>query len=177
MQRLDLGLNSHPKEFRGNAVRTYVSSKEKIPSTGKKFSLEKDRTHNAASSRMASPAHDQRVIPAPTEVSNFKVTGMTGLRKARFETNIFTTWPLKRWYDAGSDPPSSTLVDRLVGLVVKASASGTEDPGLEFRLRRDFSGSSHTSDFKIGTPCQAPGVTSSVLGLVGPVSVYCDWVR
>ena len=44
------------------------------------------------------------------------------------------------------------LLDRLVGLVVKASASGAEDPGFESRLRRDFSGSSHTSDLKIGTP-------------------------
>ena len=26
-------------------------------------------------------------------------------------------------------------------------------------------------------PCQAPGVTGPVLGRVGPVSVYCDWVR
>ena len=26
-------------------------------------------------------------------------------------------------------------------------------------------------------PCQAPGVLGSVLGLVLPVSVYCDWVR
>ena len=26
-------------------------------------------------------------------------------------------------------------------------------------------------------PCQAPGVIGSVLGLVGTVSVYCDWVR
>ena len=24
---------------------------------------------------------------------------------------------------------------------------------------------------------QAPGVIGSALGLVGPVSVYCDWVR
>ena len=45
-----------------------------------------------------------------------------------------------------------TLCYRLVGLVVKASASGTEDPGFESRLRQDFSGSSHTSDLKIGTP-------------------------
>ena len=43
-------------------------------------------------------------------------------------------------------------LDRLGGLVVKASASGAEDPGFESRLRRDFSGSSHTSDLKIGTP-------------------------
>ena len=44
------------------------------------------------------------------------------------------------------------------GLVVKVSASGAEDPGFESRFRRDFSGSSHTSDFKIGTPVAAlPG--------------------
>ena len=53
-------------------------------------------------------------------------------------------------------PPQSTGTvtsgHLLVGLVVKASAYGAEDPGFESRLRRDFSGSSHTSDFKIGTP-------------------------
>ena len=42
--------------------------------------------------------------------------------------------------------------DRLVGLVVKATASGAEDSGFESRLRRDFSGSSHASDLKIGIP-------------------------
>ena len=26
-------------------------------------------------------------------------------------------------------------------------------------------------------PCQAPDVIESALELVGPVSVYCDWVR
>ena len=36
--------------------------------------------------------------------------------------------------------------------MVKASASGAQDPGLESRLRRGFFfGSSHTSDLKIGT--------------------------
>ena len=40
-----------------------------------------------------------------------------------------------------------TDIDRLAGLVVKASASRAEDPGFESRLRRDFSGSGHTSDF------------------------------
>ena len=43
------------------------------------------------------------------------------------------------------------IADRLAGLEVKASASGAEDPGFESRLRRDFSGPSHTSDLKIGT--------------------------
>ena len=36
--------------------------------------------------------------------------------------------------------------------MVKVSASREEDPGFESRLRRDFSGSSHANDFKIGTP-------------------------
>ena len=35
--------------------------------------------------------------------------------------------------------------------MVKASTSGVEDPGLNPALQQDFSGSSHTSDLKIGT--------------------------
>ena len=53
---------------------------------------------------------------------------------------------------------SYPLTDRLVSLVVKASASRAEGPGFKSRLRRDFSGSSHTSDLKLGTPVAAlPG--------------------
>ena len=55
----------------------------------------------------------------------------------------------------GRDPWSGRsfcLPHRLAGLVVKASVSGAEDPGFESRLRLNFSGSSHTSDLKIGTP-------------------------
>ena len=36
--------------------------------------------------------------------------------------------------------PVCPLPDRLVGLVVKASASRAEDPGFKSRLRRDFFG-------------------------------------
>ena len=39
--------------------------------------------------------------------------------------------------------------NRLAGLIVKASASGAEDPGIESRLRRDFSESSHTMQWLI----------------------------
>ena len=46
----------------------------------------------------------------------------------------------------------SPAAHRLVGLVVKASASRAEDPGFESRFHRIFSGSSHTSDLKIGIP-------------------------
>ena len=63
----------------------------------------------------------------------------------------------------------------------KASASRAEDPGFESRLRRDFSEvESYQWLKKLALhwlPCQAPGVIGSALGLVGPVSVYCDWVR
>ena len=48
---------------------------------------------------------------------------------------------------------ASAESDRLVGLVVKASALRMEDPGFESRLRRVFfSGSYHTSDLKNDTP-------------------------
>ena len=49
------------------------------------------------------------------------------------------------------------------------------------RLRRDVFGVESYQRLKhwysSGLPCQAPGVIGSALGLVGPVSVYCDWVR
>ena len=71
--------------------------------------------------------------------------------------------------------------DRLVGLVVKASASRAEDPGFESRLRRDFfRGRVIPVTSKLALqwlPFQAPGVIGSALGLIGPVLVYCDWVR
>ena len=76
---------------------------------------------------------------------------------------------------------SRSQPDRLFGLVVKECASRVEDPGFDSRLRRgDVSGSSHTSDLKLALqwlPCLAPDVIESALGLVGRVSVYCNWVR
>ena len=62
----------------------------------------------------------------------------------------------------------------------KASAPRAEDPGFESRLRREFRGRVIPVTQKLALqwlPCQAPGVLASVLGLVGPVSVYCDGVR
>ena len=53
-----------------------------------------------------------------------------------------------QYQDSEGMPPRG---HRLAGLVVKASASRAEDPGFESRLRRDFSGSSYSSDLKIGT--------------------------
>ena len=57
-----------------------------------------------------------------------------------------------RLWCLSSDVTVSPVYDLLAGLVVKASVSGAKDPVFESRLRRDFSGSSHTSDLNIATP-------------------------
>ena len=79
-----------------------------------------------------------------------------------------------------ADPASSYLIYPVVWLTVGAPLQMSQPPASTQSCRDFFSGSSHTSDLKIGTPglpCHAPGVIGSALGLVGPVSVYCDWVR
>ena len=85
------------------------------------------------------------------------------------------------WPDSLSDNVQLQSSDRLVRLLVKASASRAEGPGFESRLRRHFfRGRVIPVTSKLALqclPCQAPGVIGSALGLVGPVSVYCDWVR
>ena len=47
---------------------------------------------------------------------------------------------------------SLSNLNRLTGLVVKASALRAEDPVFETRLGQDFSRSNYTSDLKIGAP-------------------------
>ena len=75
VHRLDLDLCSQSKEFLENGVRTHVDSKGKKSTPPEKKISEEDRTHDAASSRTASPTHYQRAIPAP----------------GRIETNLFST--------------------------------------------------------------------------------------
>ena len=75
-------------------------------------------------------------------------------------------------------PPDGRLTThRLDGLVVKACASKKTDPGFDSRFPPgDFSGPSRTGDLNIGTPVAYPAKCPE-LGRVGPVSVFCDWVR
>ena len=67
----------------------------------------------------------------------------------------FVAPDLLKLHDIGSvcnpsgQPHDAVMEDRLVDLVVKASASKAEDPGFESRLRSLYG---HTSDSKIGTP-------------------------
>ena len=60
--RLDLGLYSHPKEFRGSGVRTRVNSKGNIPCIG---GVEEVRTGDAAPCRTMSPTHCLLSYSAP----------------------------------------------------------------------------------------------------------------
>ena len=61
VHRLDLGLYSHPKEFRGNGIRTHVNSEGKIPSG----SFEEDRIDDTASRRTANSTHYRLSYPGP----------------------------------------------------------------------------------------------------------------
>ena len=71
----------------------------------------------------------------------------------------------------------SSDIHHLIGLVVKASASGAEDPGFESHLRQDFSGLSHTSDFQIGTPVATlPGAWHRVSAGTGQPDVSILWL-
>ena len=71
--------------------------------------------------------------------------------------------------------------NRLVGLVLKASASRVADLGsIPTFAVGIFPGWVIPVNYNLiaqWLPCQVPGVIGSVLGLVGPVSVYCDWER
>ena len=59
----------------------------------------------------------------------------------------------KKWFIAKIDPSDATLTgDRLVGLVVRRPPWERKIPGLNPAWAWIFSGSSHTSDLKIGTP-------------------------
>ena len=80
--------------------------------------------------------------------------------------SALVTWscPRPKCSSSLSAPPSGQRVDqsscevrsscqnRLFGLVVKASASRAEDPGLESRLRRNFFGVESYHRLKNGTP-------------------------
>ena len=65
--------------------------------------------------------------------------------------------------------------------MVKASTSRVKDPGFKSRWWQDFSLSrviQVTWTLALQwLPYQVPGIIGSALGLVGPLSVYCDCVR
>ena len=89
---------------------------------------------------------------------------------------------------SGESAPSTVILYshvlslyNLVGQAVKASASRAADLGsipiFEVELFPDKEVPVTSKLVLQWLPCQAPDVKGSVLGLVGLVSVYCDWVR
>ena len=70
------------------------------------------------------------------------------------------------------------LLNRLVGVVVKASASRAEDPRFNPACAKIFAGSSHTCDLKIGTPVATlPGAwRDRVSAGTGRPSVIILWL-
>ena len=77
--------------------------------------------------------------------------------------------------------PQSPRIHCLDGLVVKASTSRAQDPGFESLLATGFFlGRVISVTQKLALqwlPCRVLGGIGLALGLVGPVPVYCDWVR
>ena len=83
--------------------------------------------------------------PTTTTASTYITSVMISCDTAASKTFITTT--------ATSTTASTYILpDHLVGLVVKASTSRAEGPGSNPACAGIFSGSSHTSDLKIGTP-------------------------
>ena len=73
--------------------------------------------------------------------------------------------------DLHNDHPVGQVViaSELKAVDLSSITAFTEDPGRVIQVTRKL--------ILQQLPCQAPGVTRSALGLVGPVSVYRDWVR
>ena len=123
-------------------------------------------TPNLTVGYMKSSAKNMKLLKASKHVYHIysKIKAILNLTKnIRASTFLSSIFAPPRW-------PSG------LGVRLGSGRSGVRTP-----LATGFSGSSHTSDLKNMAlkwlPCQAPGFIGSALGLVGPVSVYCDWVR
>ena len=75
VQRLDLGLYSHPKEFFGGMESEPMLTPREISPLPEKVSSEEGPTHDAASSRTASPTHYPRAILAPVPAVTLQLMG------------------------------------------------------------------------------------------------------
>ena len=86
-----------------------------------------------------------------------------------------------RYWLLGLVTACSGSTDHPDGLVLRVSTSRAADPGLIPSFCADlFPGWVIPVTWKstlLWLPCQAPRFNGSVVGLVGPVSIYYDWVR
>ena len=194
MHRLHLGLCSHPKELLENEVRTQLNSKEKNPlyrrlrgGSNPRRCVTQDSGPNTLPAELFRPPPPPpppnkafrlgRSCPVVGQILE-KMQQTVALKPSSLDVSLQY---LSHQYGIVDFllGKSATLVftHRLVGLVVKASARERKIPGSNPVYDGIFAGLSHTSDLKKlalqWLPCQAPGVIGSLLGLVGPVSVYC----
>ena len=113
MHRLDLGLDSYPKEFLGKESEPVLTPRKKSP-LPEKISSEEDRTHDAASSRTASPTHYQLSYSDPASVQSRRHRDwQTPMQRPVFHLSPFTfhldfVHPLQdvALSTAGCSPPS-----------------------------------------------------------------------
>ena len=131
------GLYSHPKEFGGIGVRSHVNSQGKIPSSG---GSEEDRTHDVASRRTANPTHYRLSYSGRQLVFSILCIGCDAVFVQQVPQAAQYLCPVATFAVLARLSACRLPVNRLVGLVVKVSASRADDPGLESLFRRDFSG-------------------------------------
>ena len=131
-----------------NGVRTHINSKGKIPST---MGFEEGRTHDAASCKTASPPCYRLSYLGPS-LGNDRLLFTLG---PQVKGNILLAWLLRyprERQTLGSIPACGRIsLGRVIPVTSKLALQWL--------------------------PCQAPGIVGSVLGLVGLVLVYCDWVK
>ena len=105
---------------------------------------------------------------------------------------IYTYWHiLYSWWRIldQRQPPHICRSGRNVGMTSKRDFATSCGCSCEWRQNRPLRNltlsvvrgmarkSTLSLSLSLSLHCQAPGVIGSALGLVGPVSVYCDWVR
>ena len=117
--------------------------------TDKQAGTKADRIRNTQIRQARRFKRGSQTIPSVNNNRSFLWNSSFRLLLCLFETGPQCPHPCCCYFYTELRVPQDI---RLVGLVVKASAPRAEDPGFESRLRRDFSGSSHTSDLKTGTP-------------------------
>ena len=155
VHRLDFGLYSHPKELLGYGVRTHVNSKgKKSPLPEARWRVETATLHHAG----------QRVQRTPTELfrpqdSSESCCVLVAGHPINMQgvcisgPDLAWQFSLESWRSRDRIPlaPGFFFRGRVIPVTSKLALQWL--------------------------PCQAPGVIGPALGLVGPVSVYCDWVR
>ena len=170
VHRLDLGLNSHPKEFWGS--EPMPTPREKSPLSHRMIWLgsaaptcriqSRCLYHQVREAVTARLTQGRTITAQDTAPIPQRFSGKASALKAGDPWTQLSSPRPRRSHTSGLH--TGTLAVALPGVwhqrvcvrmlihcqYTEASALREEDPGFESCLRRDFSGSSHTRDLKIG---------------------------